>query len=80
MRSDARKSGVLTTIIGEVHQRLGFTEGGTEILARREVLLCGHIVRVVEDIYGETNAYRRRCRKCGNLRDRVNALGGRNES
>jgi len=29
-----------------------------------EVLECGHIQLPVSDIYGETNAYRRRCRAC----------------
>jgi len=29
-----------------------------------EVLECGHTQRPVTDIYGETVAYRRRCRKC----------------
>jgi hypothetical protein len=27
-------------------------------------LECGHIQRRVTDIYGPTNAYRRRCRQC----------------
>lgn len=30
-----------------------------------EVLECGHHVRQKQDIYGPTNAYRRRCRFCG---------------
>lgn len=29
-----------------------------------EVLECGHRVSVRKDFYGETNAYRRRCRFC----------------
>jgi len=29
-----------------------------------EILECGHEVRRREDVIGETNAYRRRCRKC----------------
>lgn len=29
-----------------------------------EVLECGHKQYPVRDIYGETNAYRRRCKKC----------------
>lgn len=29
-----------------------------------DVLECGHVNRVPTDIYGETNAYRRRCSKC----------------
>jgi hypothetical protein len=31
---------------------------------RKEKLECGHIVRIKEDIYGQTNAYKRRCRFC----------------
>ena len=31
----------------------------------REKLECGHVVAVRQDIYGPTNAYRRRCRRCG---------------
>lgn len=30
----------------------------------KERLECGHIVRIKQDIYGPTNAYRRRCREC----------------
>lgn len=32
-----------------------------------EVLECGHKQAVKTDIYGETNAVRRRCRKCRDL-------------
>jgi len=32
-----------------------------------EKLECGHIQRVVQDIYGPTNAYKRRCRQCWKL-------------
>ena len=38
---------------------------GDEMQQRRELLECGHKVRVKQDIYGETNATRRRCRQCG---------------
>ncbi|GGJ55572.1 hypothetical protein [Deinococcus roseus] len=30
----------------------------------REVLACGHLVRIKQDHYGPTNAKRRRCKKC----------------
>lgn len=30
-----------------------------------EILECGHWQRPVTDFYGETNAYKRRCKKCG---------------
>lgn len=36
------------------------TEAGVE----RERLECGHVINRKQDIYGPTNAYRRRCRKC----------------
>jgi hypothetical protein len=34
----------------------------------RERLACGHVIHRKEDIYGPTNAYRRRCLQC--LRER----------
>lgn len=30
-----------------------------------ELLECGHLIRTPTDIFGETYAERRRCRKCG---------------
>ena len=30
----------------------------------RELLECGHTQGIKQDIYGPTNAYRRRCRQC----------------
>lgn len=38
---------------------------GDEMQQRRELLECGHKVRVKQDIYGDTNATKRRCYKCG---------------
>ena len=29
-----------------------------------ERLECGHVVRVKTDMFGETNAYKRRCKQC----------------
>lgn len=72
-KDDARKA-VLTIVLRRGHQRLDFAADGTELLIRREVLLCGHIIRIPQDIYGETNAYKRRCQECGKLRERVQAL------
>ncbi len=40
-----------------------------------EILECGHKVRQKTDIYGPTNAYRRRCRQCGELEDIRNQVG-----
>lgn len=41
-------------------------DAGNGITARvpREELECGHVMRPRSDHYGETNAYRRRCRRC----------------
>lgn len=30
----------------------------------RDLLECGHVVPIKQDLVGETNAYRRRCKKC----------------
>jgi hypothetical protein len=35
---------------------------------RYETLECGHEQRQKEDIYGPTNAYKRRCRRCADER------------
>jgi len=37
--------------------------GGTH-----ELYECGHVAGVKEDIYGPTNAYKRRCRDCANAK------------
>lgn len=34
------------------------------ITVLHEVLACGHTQRVKTDIYGQTTAYRRRCKPC----------------
>jgi hypothetical protein len=34
------------------------------VTIRMEVLECGHEQRQKSDIYGPTNAYKRRCRQC----------------
>lgn len=34
--------------------------------AEKEELECGHVVPRKQDIYGATNAYRRRCKQCLN--------------
>ena len=38
----------------------GLNEHGGET----ETLECGHVVPRLSDIYGPTNAFRRRCRQC----------------
>ena len=40
---------------------------GWEYPRRFEILECGHKVTIRKDIYGETNAYRRLCKKCGSV-------------
>ncbi len=40
------------------------SEGLSEHGVQTETLECGHVVHRREDIYGPTNAYARRCRKC----------------
>lgn len=39
--------------------------GGTVYTVEIEVLECGHEQLRKQDMYGYTNAYRRRCKKCG---------------
>lgn len=39
-------------------------EGATEHGVPTETLECGHTIRRKSDLYGPTNAYRRRCRHC----------------
>lgn len=52
-----------------IAQKLGplrrvVSEGANEYGVATETLECGHTVRRKNDIYGPTNAYRRRCRHC----------------
>jgi len=42
------------------------SEGADEHGVATETLECGHTIRRKSDIYGPTNAYRRRCRHCRN--------------
>jgi hypothetical protein len=39
-------------------------DGENEYFVRKELLECGHIVSQKQDIYGPTNATRRRCVQC----------------
>jgi hypothetical protein len=39
-------------------------DGETEFFKQKELLECGHIQSPKQDIYGETNATRRRCFQC----------------
>lgn len=43
-------------------------EGANEHGVATETLECGHTIRRKSDIYGPTNAYRRRCRYCRDAR------------
>ena len=52
-----------------VAQKLGplrrvVADGANEHGVATETLECGHTIRRKSDIYGPTNAYRRRCRHC----------------
>jgi hypothetical protein len=38
---------------------------GIKVFVNREKLECGHTIPIPSDIYGETNAYFRRCKQCG---------------
>lgn len=58
-RTDGTKRGPLRKIIGA-----GVGIDPTLPLVRYEVLECGHFQLPVQDLMGETRAYRRRCRKC----------------
>lgn len=44
--------------------RAVIAEGVNKYGVQTETLECGHVVRRKSDIYGPTNAYRRRCWKC----------------
>jgi len=51
------------------------SEGANEFGVHTETLECGHTVHRKQDIYGYTNAYRRRCRHC--LKEKQNPTVGR---
>ena len=51
----ARTLGPLRAVIAE------FTEDNG---IQRERLECGHVINRKQDVFGHTNAYRRRCRYC----------------
>ena len=60
-----------------VRERLGplrkvVAEGANEHGAQTETLECGHTIRRKSDLFGHTNAYRRRCRLC---RDAAKSAG-----
>lgn len=40
------------------------SEGANEHGVHTETLECGHTIHRKQDIYGYTNAFRRRCRHC----------------
>lgn len=56
---EARTRAPLRAIVGYVEVLIA-----PGVFAQREELECGHIVRIRQDIIGETNAYRRRCKQC----------------
>lgn len=42
--------------------------GKTDLGLPTETLECGHVIRTPQDVYGYTNAARRRCRQCAEKR------------
>ena len=62
--------GPLRKVISRTTERYELPSGYVAYL-ECEVLECGHVIRIKQDIYGETNAYRRRCKQC------ADALSGR---
>lgn len=58
-------SGPLRKIVGYVKESIGHHDTLGEMFIDREELECGHIIPIKQDMFGETNATRRRCRKCG---------------
>jgi hypothetical protein len=64
-RRDGRTLNVdpLRKIIGYRQVDVSLTPGMPMFL-QHEVYECGHTALAKHDIYGETNAVRRRCRKC----------------
>lgn len=53
----------LRKIVGYESHDVSLTPGQPMFL-EHEKLECGHLVLPKQDIFGETNATRRRCRKC----------------
>ncbi len=55
--------------IGPLRKVVGYEAVDVGVLEKYEImhekLECGHLQLPVKDIIGETNAFRRRCRKCG---------------
>ena len=66
----------LRKILRREKRLIGTSWTGRPIEIEREVLECGHKVEPKKDIYGETNAYRRRCVWC--LRQEM-STGGNGE-
>ena len=56
----------LRKIVDRVWVESGLMMYGKPLMVMRDKLECGHLVAAKQDIYGPTNAYRRRCRKCEN--------------
>lgn len=65
-RKDGRKLNTdpLRKVVDHAHYVDVSSTPGQEMILRHELLECGHAILPKHDIYGETNATRRRCRKC----------------
>jgi hypothetical protein len=64
MSEQTRRLGPLRKVVAEVPRYHDSPEYGRIDVGIDEVLECGHRQRRKEDIYGPTNAYRRRCQQC----------------
>lgn len=62
--TDLRMMSPLRAVVGFVNVEIVGPITGEVTVVQRELLECGHVVRIKRDIFGETNASRRRCRKC----------------
>lgn len=59
-----RHLGRLVRVVRTEVREISFGDLGLSASVRVEVLECGHEQRPRQDCFGETNAIRRRCRKC----------------
>lgn len=56
----------------DIHGNEYVNDFGETPQVRKERLECGHLINIKQDIYGETNAYRRRCRDCRKENENTN--------
>ena len=56
--------GRIVRVVRVERREIPFGDFGLSASVRVEILECGHEQRPRQDCFGETNAVRRRCRKC----------------